>query len=80
MSVKVVHILKINELVCMTDNKCVRKLHDDILSFTFTSLVVIRIKYVIIRYLNKIRMFLYNNYIPYIIIGINLIISDIMLM
>ena len=47
MSVKVVHILKINELVCMTDNKCVRKLHDDILSFTFTSLVFIRIKYVI---------------------------------
>ena len=57
MSVKVVHILIKNELVCMTDNKCVKKLHDDILAFTFTSLVVIRIKYVIIRYLNKIRMF-----------------------
>ena len=35
MSFKVVHILKINELVCMTDNKCVKKLHDDILSITF---------------------------------------------
>ena len=80
MSVKVVHILKINELVCMTDNKLVRKLHDDILSIMFTSLVVIRIKYVIMRNLDKIWMFLYNNYIPYIIIGINVIISDILLM
>ena len=79
MSVKVVHILKINKLVCMTDNKCVKKLHDDILSFTFTSLVFIT-EYVIIRNLDKIRMFLYNNYIPYIIIGINLIISDIIFM